>query len=402
MTDRTPPIQPFDEPLPALDDLLTRRVPLSERAPGASNIVHLLSTLDLPEPVASDADRRLLVDVTFARILRARDEHAVARLSPSPATTGLREDDALGLDEMIDSGWTVGASERARRAHALVSLLDAPTPVELSERSRTVDAALARVQSDMDAQSRRLRLDPVERPGFSTPGFRWRELGAIAAMLLIGAGIFWPMVGGIRTETRRAMGQANMQQASIGFGLFGADHDERLPALDPQGNEGLWWQVGTPAKSHSANLYTLVRTSYVPIGALASPGNPYAPTEVADEDARDWRSSQEVSYSYQLFGKIVPRLGLTDGAPRMLLADRSPVVERSRLGLPVDPNANSSNHAGLGQFVLLSNGHVRFLRTPTLDGVDNIWLPGRLERTGQTRVIGTELPTSRSDAFVGP
>ena len=388
-----------DAGIPAIADLLSR-----QSGGARDRLSQALETLDLPEPVSSESDRRLLVDVTFARILRARDEQAVARLSPEPRGPALTERDAEAIDEVIEAGWEAGDSDRARRAHTLLSLLDAPTPdAQGADRTRLVDGALALVQSDMDQQADRLKLEPpIDRPSFSTPGIRWRELGAIAAMLLIAAGIFWPMVNGVRVEARRSLGQANMQQSSLGFGLFASDHDDRLPAVGERGNEGLWWQVGTPAKSHSANLYTLVRTSYVPIGVLASPGNPYAPTEITDADALDWRSSPEVSYSYQLFGKRVPRLASVDGGSRVLLADRSPVVERARQGLPIDPRANSSNHAGLGQFALWSNGAVRFLRSPVLENGDNIWLPGRLEQAGTPHVVGTELPMSRGDAFVGP
>ncbi len=395
------PARPDPAEIPAIRDLLARSSADADAPSQAASIQRLLATLDLPEPVASEADRRLLVDVTFARVLRARDEKAVARLAPEPVGPRLHADDAGALDALVENGWSDARDDRARRARALLSLLDTEPAHAAQDRSRLVDGALARVQSDVDAQHDRLRFRPVERPAFAPSAFRWREIGAVAAMLLIAAAIFWPMVGGVRVEAGRAIAQANMQQSALGFGMFAADHDDRLPALDERGIEGLWWQVGTPRKSHSANLYTLVRTHYLPIDALASPGNPHAPTEVADERAMDWASGEQVSYSYQLFGRTVPRLTSVAGGPSVLLADRSPIVERARLGLPIDPRANSANHDGIGQFVLLSDGRVRFLRTPELDG-DNIWLPRRLEAVADPSIVGTELPASRKDAFVGP
>lgn len=391
-----------DAETPAIDDLLARRSSRKAPSAGAETIAALLATLDFPEPVSSDADRRLLVDVTFARVLRARDEQAaLARLNPEPLGPTLSTQDADALDAMIGDEWSTGANERTRRAHSLLSLLDVEPAASDAERRRLVSTALTHVQSDMDAQADRLKFQPIERPAFIPSAFRWREIGAIAAMLLIAVSIFWPMVNGIRVEAGRALAQSNLQQSSLGFGMFGADHDDQLPAVGSHGPDGLWWQVGNPEKSHSANLYTLVRTHYVPIQALASPGNPNAPTEVSDSDAMDWNSNEEVSYSYQLFGKIVPHLTSFDGRSRVLLADRSPLVDRARMGLPLDPRANSANNAGIGQFVLLSDGEVRFLRTPELDG-DNIWLPRRLEAISRPQVFGTELPASRDDAFVGP
>ena len=108
---------------------------------------------------------------------------------------------------------------------------------------------------------------------------------AIAAMVLIACGVFWPMVGGLRMDARRTAGENNMHRAALGFGLFAHDHDDQMPAAKNRGLEGVWWEVGTPGKSHAANLYTLVRTGYVPLSSLASPGNPDAPTVAASPDA---------------------------------------------------------------------------------------------------------------------
>lgn len=366
----------------------------------------LLRLLDDARPVSSEADRRLLVDVTFARVLRARDERAVARVAPEPSLgPTLSGSDAQAIDDLVAAGWNPETTEqhRTHRAHSLLSLLDSTLPLGApSDRGRVVDAALARVQRDVDAEASRLRFTPVERPAHARPAIRWRDLAAIAAMFVIACSIFWPMVNGLRVESLRTAGQTNMQQAALGFGMFANDHDDRMPSLDNHGVDGLWWQVGTPEKSHSANLYTLVRTRYVPIAALAAPANPNAPTEVADPDAMDWASTDQVSYSYQLFGKVVPHLATYHGRPGVVLADRSPIVQRAMLGLPVNPHANSANEAGLGQLVLFADGRVRFLKTPELDDGDNIWLPNRLEHDARPTVVGTELPDSRSDAFVGP
>ena len=393
----------------AIEAWMTRREPHApapvRTSPREAALERLLGLLDDAEPVSTDADRQLLVDVTFARILRARDERTIARVAPNPISgPTLSNSDAEAIDDLVAAGWSPSAAGgRTHRAHSLLALLD--TTLHLgapTERGRLVDAALARVQSEVDSESTRFRFTPVERPTFARPGIRWRDLGAIAAMFIIACSIFWPMVNGLRMESMRSAGQSNMERAALGFGMFANDHDDRLASMNNRGPDGLWWQVGTPEKSHSANLYTLVSDGYVPVAALASPANPNAPTEVADPDARDWASGNQVSYSYQLFGKVVPRLATFDGEPRVVLADRSPIIERAKLGLPVHPNANSANQAGLGQLVLFADGRVRFLRTPMLDNGDNIWLPRRLEQAAQPTVVGTEMPASRSDAFVGP
>ena len=365
-------------------------------------IERLLGLLEVPDPVVEPADRRLLVDVTFARVLRARDRNAIARLAPQPTGLALTKPDAEAIDALVAAEWQSEAGEgRAQRAHELLALLDSALEAP-ADRQRRIDDALARVQDEVDAQSRRLRFRPIDRPTYSRPRVRWRDISAIAAMFLIACSVFWPMVHAIRLDARRAAGQTNLQRASLGFGMFAADHDDRMPSWNHRGVDGLWWQVGTPEKSHSANLYSLVAMRYLPIASLASPGNPDAPTEIADPGARDWASSEMVSYSYQLFGRVVPRLTSTHAGARVVLADRSPIVERARMDLPIDPRANSANQSGFGQLVLFSDGRVRFFRSPELDNGDNIWLPRRLEAARKPAVVGTELPASRDDAFVGP
>eukprot|EP01025_Chloroclados_australasicus_P052924 TRINITY_DN61896_c0_g1_i1.p4 TRINITY_DN61896_c0_g1~~TRINITY_DN61896_c0_g1_i1.p4 ORF type:complete len:101 (+),score=21.64 TRINITY_DN61896_c0_g1_i1:58-360(+) len=76
-----------------------------------------------------------------------------------------------------------------------------------------------------------------------------------------------------------------------------------------------WWEVGeNPAHSNSANLFTLARDRFVELAQLASPTNPQAPTSVTGEDATDWGSLDEVSYSYlNMFGR-----GGRDGGASLL------------------------------------------------------------------------------------
>lgn len=387
-----------DPDISALDALFEGGEAGGDRAGAVRALLGLLGT---PLAGECDEDRDLLVDVTFARVLRARDAAAVGRLSPAPPGPSLSDEDGAALDEMVGSGWRSGGGARGNQAAALLGLLDAGAGE--SDRERVVQGTLDRVQAEMDAANRRLRFDPVEAVGGGgRRSFNWRDLGAIAAVLLLGASIFWPMLNGMRLDARRVAGERNLQQASLGFGLFASDHDDEVPSLGGEGVDGLWWSVGTPRKSHSANLYTLVRTGYVPLSTLASPGNPDAQLRASDPEAMDWSSFEGVSYSYQLFGDVVPRMASVRGGSRVLLADRSPIVERARQGYPVDPMANSSNAAGLGQLVLFSDGRVEFLRSPVLENGDNIWLPRRLEAWSRPRIVGTELPDASDDAFVGP
>jgi len=155
--------------------------------------------------------------------------------------------------------------------------------------------------------------------------------------------------------------------------------------------------VGDASVSHSANLFTLVPAGYASLETLASPGNPFAPTRLLNPRARDWRSSRELSYSYRVFEGAPPRISAMQ--PTVLLADRSPVVQRLSRGEAIDPMEPSPNHNGRGQHILLSDRRVRFLEKPVI-GNDLLWLPRRAE-SGDLEAWRSA-PSGAWDAFVGP
>ena len=102
----------------------------------------------------------------------------------------------------------------------------------------------------------------------------------------------------------------------------------------------------------------------------------------------------------------------------VVLADKSPVVARSRLGQAVNPLENSPNHGGDGQWTVRTDGSGAWLVSPQ-NGEDNIWMPAAIDR-GIARVreelrrtgvraarvdfmlLGNELQTEPGNTFVGP
>jgi hypothetical protein len=207
------------------------------------------------------------------------------------------------------------------------------------------------------------------------------------------------MLAGAREEARSAQCASNLSRAGFGFSLYGADHRGALPRTEAGFRGGTWWDVGRADRSHSANLFLLVRGGYASLADLSCPGNHAAPTADAHPHALDWSSPEEVSFSYQL-----PSRGATSwtmGSRRVLLADRSPVVVRARRGEVPDPLASSPNHGGAGQNILFGDASIRFQALPTLPSGDNIWLPGRAEGPPR-RLTGREAPFTSDDAFVGP
>jgi len=365
----------------------------------ARSVATLVSLLDAGLDEAVRAHREVRIESTVARVAAAATgaTDAVGLVGVASNDAMLADLDAQSLDAMVDAGWTGGQS----RAASLLALLDVQAPMAEASRASLIDRTLARVEADLESERSRLRIRPSDERMAMPRRLRLSDLGAMAAMFLIGMGILWPVVTGMRAETQRITDASNMQAAGLGFGLFANDHADRVPYYSQRDPKGVWWRVGDPPRSHSANLFTLVRAGYATLAELASPGNPSAPTKAWDDAAEDWRAWDEVSYSYQLFGTEVPRLSGAHGAARLVLTDRSPVIDQARRGQTIDPLRGSPNTKGWGQHLLFSDGRVVFSRSPVLPNGDNIWLPRHLDDQA-AHLNGTEHPADATDAFVGP
>lgn len=345
----------------------------------AARLAGLLGLVDAPVQIGS----RALVDVTYLRAVRQ----------------------------------TAGGAVPAAEHPGLAALLTAGPDFEGDARERLIGATVATIDRALDAEAARLRFDA--RRG-RVASISIRDIVSVAAVLLIAASVVWPVLSHMREEGRRTACNANLGMASSALASYAQDYQYARPMVAGFGGGTPWWNVGSSEQqSNSANLYTLSREGYVSLAALACPGNSHAQT-VGAPDQRDWRSLEEISYSYQIV-PVTGRVTWGDGKG-VVMTDRSPVILRAVRGEPIDPWANSPNHSGRGQHVVLSDGSVGWLSTPEI-GVgenrwnaagsahgDNIWLPRPIERaidqvTGRRRLDsmkGTELPESPDDAFVGP
>ncbi len=268
-----------------------------------------------------------------------------------------------------------------------------------SDRQRLIDSTLDKVQGQIESTRTRFRLSPERDPASARPAFRFRDFAAAAAAIVLLASLLFPMLSASRTQTQDALCAANLSRAALGFSLYAADHKNRLPQTQASFLGGTWWDVGRQNRSHSANLYLLVKGGYASLIDLSCPGNAAAPTiDHDDHNANDWRTAEEVSFSYQLPGPA--RQGWNTGSRFVVLADKSPVIRRSRLREIADPLESSRNHSGRGQNILFADASIRFHATPVLPTGDNIWLPGSTNPAKP--LTGREVPTNDTDAFVGP
>lgn len=365
---------------------------LRERAARASE---LLGTLDAGLSALSEPGRReLLTTVTMARIAR----------TPMSAPSDLAIHDAASIDALVECGWDVSRvpaplAPRAARAANLVASVDAPVAFTPEERAERVERTLSLIQARIDAEERSRRFSLGDRFEHARARFTLREALSTAAAAVLGMAVLWPIASSVREQSQRLACENTMKNAGVGFGLYAQDHGGRLP-LATAGFSGAWWNVGTPRQSNSANLFELARSGHAQLADLACAGRPGAPRHMHDADQTDWRDFDEVSYSYQLPTRPRP---MWNGVGRVVvIADKSPIVERARFGERFDPEARSRNHAGRGQNMLFNDGSVAFRFSPVLDSGDNIWLPRHLERASQPMLHGVERPDDDSDTFVGP
>lgn len=357
-----------------------------------SRFTRLLALLDVP----ATAERTRRIEATVGVVAAARHTDARSDIGARlGADSPLSLEDARAVDRWVEGG-------RDERLDALVTLLDLPAD---DARESRIDATLSHMQDAIDHETTLLKLDPVADISQGRRRFQLRDLGAIAAAIVLIAAISFPAISNFQANTWSTQSAANLQQAGFASSLFAQDNDAKVPyaiqrELEPN-NTNAWWLVGDPQQSHSANLFALISNNYVPLETLNAPSNPDAPHNLKETVGTDWASASQMSYSYRLFDPMNPPR-ITDLRGSILLSDRSPVVRQARASKTIDATINSDIHNGKGQHVVFGDSSVVFLTSPILPSGDNIWLPKRAEKSGTLSLRGDERPDSPHDQFVGP
>ncbi len=356
-------------------------------------------------PKISERRRDVLVDLTMARVLRTPRSVTPPQRQAEPALTLEDEEalEALALSGMKPAQVASSLRARAEKINGLLRLLET-APVTGKE---------FRIESTLD----RIRREPAprqRRAEFSGGGLafpKWRDLVSVAAVLLLGASVVWPMAATWRQHAERTACASNLSTVAAAMGSYGNDYRNSLPVAAAGFTGPAWWDVGKGvSRSNSANLFLLPRKGYAALASLACGGNPNAERGPIAKDATDWADLKSVSYSYHIMSG--PRLpAWRDEACRVVLADRSPVVLRAVRGEVIFPFENSPNHQGRGQTVLRNDGSAEWLVTP-VDGDDNLWLPSQIENIPAIKAAqralraqplkGNETPTCERDVLLGP
>lgn len=405
-------------PLQGQEDLIDQVIALRQAGqPTPDHLQPVSRLLDLLNTPLAQSASELLSDVTMARVLR-HDEQCVG------AASGLSAQDEEALDALLLAEFDVqrvapSLRERAAKIEAIGRTLNHSqlvAPVDLTDR------VMARIESAGEARTISIE---TARPRRS-----WRvgDLVGVAAALLLGTSVLWPMVTAARMDSVKTACLSNMRTVGGGMGMYANEYRDSMPIATAGLGGGRWWDVGSQTGSNSRNLFTLARKGFVKVEDLACPGNPGCKECGVTPQCEDWRSLEEVSYSYQIMlGGHHPAWSRPGGNPSqtIVMADRSPVVLKNARGEAVSPTENSPNHGGMGQHGLYSDGHVGWIASPEVtigNGpsamVDNIWLPRPVEmmiRQIQTQMQsgqgfidlqkpmlrGTEIPME-NDIFLGP
>lgn len=366
-------------------------------------VASLLALLDTSPP---RTDARSLAEQTLLRIETHGRPAAIDSAEPT-----LSVDDAESLDALVMQGFDPGRvpgmiRSRAYPAAAIGDLLRGSSHqtdrwLEAGRETRT-ENVLAAIDDSGPASI------PFT-PAAEKRGLRLADVGAIAAMLLVAVSVFFPVAGRVRETQIQGACLANFGSTAAAFDQYAADHDDSLPMAAASIGSS-WIRVGAgPGHSNSANLFTVVRAGYAPLEELACPGNPDAPSALRP-GAMDWRSLEEVSYSYRLVWGAAPRRWHIQASDLIVLSDRSPVVLRAVRRDPIVPEENSPNHRERGQHALRFDGSASWVGSPVLDSGDNIWLPRQVERAIRDLRIRVnvitggpdDLPESPDDVFLGP
>jgi hypothetical protein len=361
---------------------------------------HLRTT---PVPGADPAE-------LVARCMGRIKEHGA---TPVQIDYRLSELDAEALDVLTSVGWDARRVPGAMRARAvrqgeLMGLLNASSVIDADSREARVTATLGRVQQAISADAGRMR---IHEPMARGRGWRLREVAAVAAMLAIGTMLVWPALSAARVRAQETACSSRLHGMGAAIGEYGNDYKQSLPMATASLAGNLWWNVGNPEQSNSANYFTLRRAKYTNLEGMACVANGAAKSCELPEDARDWSRNEQVSYSFQnLFAH--QRTTLDAPGRWAVAADRSPVVQRALRGeRTIYVNENSFNHRGEGQNVIYNDGSASWLKTPVMVTGDNLWLPRSIEdlvkkaaeRGGAWQSLrGMEEPSGRDDSFLCP
>lgn len=314
-------------------------------------------------------DEQLLIDFVLGRCDEATRNQIAQRLTAEPQLAQLQRD--------------------ITTTFSALDYLKAPEPP-----ANLVERTLSRVKAQRRTEAL-LASRPVVRE--SRPAiFNFRELAALAAALVLAAGILVPVFRQEKMLQYRARCAQQMSLISTAINHYAMGNNDRLPASPAQKGE---WLRPAPQAGNSAGLFSLVSSKYVQPDAFVCPATGGGQPFEVRAGMTDFPTSKAIAYSYQhSMGSPLTRGQLGNSAKQMaIMADATPAFKDGRF-LPDRIDRVSENHPDSGQNVLFVAGNVAWATNSHVGvGGNNIWIA-----EGVYSYNGNETPTSVTDSFLLP
>jgi len=325
-------------------------------------------------------------------------------------------------EQTADAEALVSSNQAAAEIHAklkstlgpLDSVEPEPCPDDLAEHT------ILRLNDLVNSSQERLHqlLDIEQTREVAAKKWRWTSFAgrlATAAVFAIAASVLLPALGYFRYHSRLQRCQAQQGGFFQGLTNYVLDHDGQRPAVATTPGAP-WWKVsyqGVENHSNTRKIYLLVQGDYVELSSFACPGSKRSKIIQANPSKirsyRDFPDRSCVTYSFRINCRLMGNGQLL--CQKVVMADCNPLFE----DLPEDfseafrfqidgksSTLNSRNHSYFGsrrgQNILLSDGHVEFLRTRHFDvSEDDIFT---VQYTDVYQ--GSEVPSCENDFFLAP
>jgi hypothetical protein len=301
----------------------------------------------------------------------------------------LTADDQRLLDALVDSEFdrnilSAVSREDNRRLGAICGTLELLRDYPVEDTDETlIHATLARIDRHEAQQAARLNFETRQAKAEARRGgFRIRvpDFITVAAVILIGVGVCWPVLNSVRHQSMKLACSNNLKAVAYAFDQYAGDNNGSLPlALAGIGGSPLSWD----RVSNTVNLQPLIQGNYCQEHHLNCPGHEHRESPVFSP-----------SYSYRQFA-MNANTGWQTMKVTVILGDLNPIVDAAHAGRFIPPLSVSLNHGGRGQFVLMSDASNKWLEQPIFGSSDNIWLPHNA-----LQLHGGEEPADELDVFL--
>ena len=271
----------------------------------------------------------------------------------------LSPEDQRLLDALVECDFDPRALEALtpqdqRRADVLMSLFELLEDYPVEDADETlVHATLARIDRTEDKRRTRMRLDASDDA--PRRHIRMPDFISVAAVILIGTAIAWPVTSHLRQRSIDSGCANNLRRMALAFGQYSKNYGGAMP-VHQAGLFPRW----TASSHNTINLDPLLEGGYCDPGHLSCPGH----------------RGTTGGYSYQwVVPGHQPRWGVVKNNGSLVLGDRNPLIDAARAGRWVDAMTISLSHNGRGQNVLMMDGGTLWLEQPVIGANDYIWLP---------------------------